>query len=106
MAERLIDVRHITTEKIARSRSWLKAEESAGRFPPAVVKDAGGANLHLESEVDRWLAEFVRVASLPRVDRESALKVFVQDLVAKRTPAADVPLAKTHAGRRTQPRVA
>lgn len=64
MATRLIDVATIRREKIARGRSWIYAEMKAGRFPEPAIRGRG-PNLWNESDVDRWLAQFIEKNSQP-----------------------------------------
>lgn len=44
-------------EKLDRSKSWLWARIAAKDFPAPVVR--GSKALWLESEVDRWMVDFV-----------------------------------------------
>ena len=62
MTKRLITLQMIKAEKIARSRSWTLAKMAAGEFPQPAVR--GNPNLWLESDVDKWLSDFVAQATL------------------------------------------
>lgn len=63
MAKRLISLKQIREEKIARSRSWIFSQmrDSNDPFPLPVVS-TGGLNLWSEDDVNAWVARFTERA--------------------------------------------
>lgn len=73
MTKRLMNLRQIRAEKIARGRSWVYVEMAAGRFP----KPISGCvpNLWDETEIDAFVESFVEAArARPDTRRERVTK--------------------------------
>lgn len=59
MTRRLITLKQIRQEKIARSRSWVFAEIAAKRFPAPLDLGGRGPNLWREDQIDDYVARFI-----------------------------------------------